>query len=153
MVKLKGKTLKSVGLVNRKVARMLNDMADMFVLQTKTDVNKSKDVNGNNLRKLKSSTVRQKRKKGYIDPHKPLIASGKMAKVYRTKTANEGRLMSEVDTSARMRDIAEYHNLGKGNLPKRLWFGIGKNIKKRFDKLIRAKAKDLVITKLKTIKR
>ena len=31
MVKLKGKTLKSVGLVNRKVARMLNDMADMFI--------------------------------------------------------------------------------------------------------------------------
>ena len=151
MVKIKTKKF-SVDLVNKKVATLINDMADMFVGQTKTGVEKGTDVDGRSFRSLKPSTIKQKRKRGYRKPTKPLLASGKMANVKRTRKASSSNLLAEVDVNPSMRDIAEYHNQGAGNLPQRLWFGIGTKVKSRFDKFLKARVRKLIKIKVGKLK-
>jgi len=127
-----------------KVANMLNDMADAAVVQIKEDVEKSKDINNRNLKKLKPSTIKQKRKKGYSN--KPLIATGKMIRLFRTKTATAMKLEAHTNVRKKMLDIAFYHNTGSGHLPVRQWFGVGKKLIKRCNTIATIKSRQLIKT-------
>ena len=65
MLKIKlPKGLPRFELVNKRVAKMVNDVADASVKHMVSDVKASKDIQGKNLKKLKPSTIKQKLKKG-----------------------------------------------------------------------------------------
>ena len=140
--KLVGK--KRIKFVNKKIAEMLNDLADTFVSQTKINLDKKKDIHGNKFKPLKASTIKAKKKKGSATPRIPLLDSGKMKKVYRSKTASASSLESHVTTAEQRKEVAEFHNEGGDNLPQREWFGIGTKTERRFNKMIRAKIKSIV---------
>ena len=139
---LKGK--KRIKLVNKKIAEMLNDLADIFVGQTKKGLEKKKDIHGNKFASLKASTIKAKKKNGSKSPSFPLVDTGKMKKVFRSKTASASSLESHVTTAEQRKEVAEFHNEGGDNLPQREWFGIGTKTERRFNKMIRAKIKSIV---------
>ena len=126
------------------IAEMLNDMADAFVVQTKKGLKEKKDINGSKFFPLKDSTKIAKKKKGSKFVNTPLKDSGKMGKVYRSKTASASNLESHVTTAELRKEVAEFHNEGGDNLPQREWFGIGTKTERRFNKMIRAKIKSIV---------
>tara|TARA_Y100001963_G_scaffold159929_1_gene266254 strand:+ start:4699 stop:5163 length:465 start_codon:yes stop_codon:yes gene_type:complete len=127
-----------------KMKNMLNDMADAGIVQIRDDVKNSKDINNKKLKALKPSTIKQKRKKGY--GRKPLIASGKMIGLLRTKTASSVSLEAHINTHPDMLDVADFHNKGAGHLPKRLWFGVGKKLIKRMQVLVDGQVHKLIRT-------
>ena len=126
------------------VARLLNDMADTAVNQIYNDTQQGKDIDGRKFKKLKVSTARAKRKKG--QPVKPLIATGLMSRVHKSKKASSVSLRAEVSVAKARDDIAEYHNEGEGNLPKREFFGVGKPLESKLDKVVKLKLEKLIKT-------
>ena len=138
------KKRKKAKLRNNKIAEMLNDIADTVVGQIKTDVKKGKDIHGQPFEPLKRLTIKAKKKKGSKTPNKPLMDTGLMRKIFRSKSASASNLESIVDVAKKRNKVAEYHNFGKGNLPERVWFGIGDKTKRRLNKMIRAKIKKIV---------
>lgn len=144
MIRAQLKGRKRIKFVNKKIAEMLNDLADTFVSQTKINLNKKKDIHGDKFKPLKSSTIKAKKKKGSKTPSFPLVDTGKMKKVFRSKTASASSLESHVTTAEQRKEVAEFHNEGGDNLPQREWFGIGTKTERRFNKMIRAKIKSIV---------
>ena len=144
MIKAYLRAKPKVKLVNRKIAEMLNDMADAFVGQTKSNLKSKKDIHGVRFAPLKDSTVKAKKKKGSSFPRTPLIDTGAMRKVYRSKTASASSLESKVTVAEKRKEVAEFHNEGGENLPQREWFGIGTKLERRLNKMIRAKIKSIV---------
>ena len=96
------------------------------------------DIKGGKFKKLKAATVKQKRKKGYASPSKPLIATGMMSKLPPIKNK---RNHSEVGTAKKRENIAVYHNRGMKPQPKREWFGVSIDAKKN---IARAVAKKVI---------
>ena len=139
MIRAKLRKRKIIKMRNKKIAQMLNDIADIAVGQIKKDLSKGKDINGKAFAPLKNSTIKAKRRKGSKFPTKPLIDTGLMKNVYRSRNASASSLISEVSTAKARSEVAIYHNTGAGSLPERLWFGIGKKTKRRYDKYIRAR--------------
>ena len=135
---------KRIKFVNKKIAEMLNDIADAFVGQTKSNVEKGKDINMKSFAPLADSTKEAKRKKGSRFPNKPLMDSGLMRKVFRSKSASASSLESRVGVAQKRKEIAQFHNDGGDNLPKREWFGIGTKTERRINQMIRAKMKTIV---------
>ena len=84
------------------------------------------------------------RKKGSKTPTKPLMDTGLMRKVFRSKTASASDLESRVDVAKKRSEIAVFHNDGGSRIPQREWFGIGDKSKKRMNKMIKAKIKQIV---------
>ena len=150
MLKIKlPKGLPRFELVNKRVAKMVNDVADASVKHMVSDVKASKDIQGKNLKKLKPSTIKQKLKKGYSA--KPLIATGKMINILKSKKASSSNLTARVDVGKGTKEIAEYHITGAGNLPKRVFFGVGKPFEKIMQKMVTNRAKKLIITLWKKV--
>jgi phage gpG-like protein len=138
------KTKIKAKLVDKKIAELLNDMADAFVGQTKSNLKKKKDIHGNRFVPLKESTIKAKKKKGSSFPRTPLIDSGAMRKVYRSKDASASSLESRVAVAEKRKEVAKFHNDGGDNLPQREWFGIGPKTERRLNKMIRAQIKKIV---------
>ena len=67
-----------------------------------------------------------------------------MSEIYRSKTASANSLESHVTVAEQRKEVAEFHNEGGDNLPKREWFGIGPKSERRINKMIRAKIKSIV---------
>ena len=150
MLKIKlQKGLPRFELVNKRVAKMVNDVADASVKHMVSDVKASKDIQGKNLKKLKPSTIKQKLKKGYSA--KPLIATGKMINILKSKKASSSNLTARVDVGKGTKEIAEYHITGAGNLPKRVFFGVGKPFEKIMQKMVTNRAKKLIRTLWKKV--
>ncbi len=144
MIRGKLRNRKNIKFVNAKIAEMLNDIADAFVGQTKSNLKKKKDIHGVSFAPLEDSTIRAKKKKGSSFPRTPLIDTGAMRKIYRSKTASASSLESKVTVAEKRKEVAEFHNEGGGNLPQREWFGIGTKLERRLNKMIRAKIKSIV---------
>ena len=53
MIRAKLVGRKRIKFVNKKIAEMLNDLADTFVSQTKINLDKKKDIHGNKFKPLK----------------------------------------------------------------------------------------------------
>ena len=123
--------------LNKKViSKVLNDMADTAVNQIRKETLQGKDIEGKKFKRLKLATIKDKKRKGYSSPTTPLVATGLMSKVWRNKTATTTSLESRVGIAEKMKEIAEYHIEGAGNLPKRVFFGIGKTLKSKLNKLL-----------------
>tara|TARA_Y100001963_G_C6715730_1_gene416532 strand:- start:661 stop:1101 length:441 start_codon:yes stop_codon:yes gene_type:complete len=129
---------------NKKIAQMLNDIANIAVSQIKSDMDKGRDIEGKKFAPLKDSTVESKKKKGSKYPRRPLIDTGLMQKVFRSKSASASSLVSEVSTAKKRKEVAIYHNEGAGKLPERKWFGVGKKTKRRFDKYIKSRIRGVL---------
>ena len=132
---------------NKKVridlSKDINLMSQIIVDEIKSGIDEGKDINGKNFKKLKTATIKQKIKKGY--PLTPLKATGKMQKVYVRKRATKDKQRAVVSMPLIKRgDIGFYHNEGKGNLPLRKWFGIGKVARRRLDKYIKLRIRNLL---------
>tara|TARA_Y100000401_G_scaffold66066_1_gene52721 strand:- start:4909 stop:5289 length:381 start_codon:yes stop_codon:yes gene_type:complete len=126
----------------------LNDVADLVVHHIYNEMDSGKDINGKRFKRLKQSTIDSKRKKGAKRPESPLIDEDIMRAIYRDKTATPNKLRSRVTVAKKREVIAEYHNEGEGNLPKREFFGIGKTVKPKMDKLVKLR----LVKVLRTIK-
>ena len=133
-----------ISLRDKRIAQMLNDMADSFVGQTKSNLKNKKDIHFDSFTPLKASTIQAKNKKGSRFARIPLKDTGLMSRVYRSKTASASDLESHVTVAASRRNVAEFHNEAGGNLPKREWFGIGTKTERRINQMIRAKMKTIV---------
>ena len=129
---------------NKTVAQILNDMADAAVNQIFNDTQAGRDIDGNNFQRLRASTARAKRRKGQTV--KPLVATGMMSKVFRSEKASATSLVSEVDVSQHRKEIAEFHIEGEGNLPKRVFFGVGDTLKPKLQKIINLRIEKIVKT-------
>ena len=105
-------------------------VAQMIVKDVKEGLNTSKGTGGGMLKKLKVSTVRQKKKKGHTS--KPLIATGTMRKLPPVKITSEG---AEIAVAKSRSSIAMYHNEGIGQ-PKREFFTISKRVLKKINRAI-----------------
>ena len=121
-------------------------MADAATATIKSDVLKGKDIHSKRFKALKVSTIKAKIKKGSRFPNKPLIDTGLMRQIFRSKSASASSLESRVGVARKRKDVATYHNDGGKNNkpPKREWFGIGTKLKKRLDKMVRAKVRQIV---------
>ena len=126
------------------IARILNDMADTAVNTIYNDTQNGKDINGKQFKKLKLSTAQAKKTKG--QSVKPLIATGLMSRVHRSKSANAASLQSEVTVAKARDDIAEFHNAGEGNLPKREFFGVGKSLESKLEKVVKLRLEKIIKT-------
>lgn len=135
-----------------KIMNMVNDMADAGIDQIFNDVNNGKDFNGKQLKPLKPSTIKQKRKKGYSKPSSPLIATGRMTSIQRTKTATRANLEAHINVPEDMQTIAGYHNKGKG-VPKRKFFGVGKALTARVQTIIGLRERELFSWIFKKVKK
>ena len=140
------KGLPNFKLRDSRVAQLLNDVADANVKQIFNDTKQGLDKDGKKFKPLKQATIRAKSKKGYRNPTKPLIGTGKMIGVHRTKKATSSSLSSVVSIPKNSQEIAEYHIAGAGNLPKRVFFGVGKPFEKVMDRFVKAKMKKLIRT-------
>jgi secreted PhoX family phosphatase len=136
------KTLEKLRFDEKRVSLTLNDLADMLIVHIKESSFAGKDIDGNKFQPLKSKTIATKAKKGY--PATPLIGTGKMVHTNRTKTAKPGSQESRVDVADHRKEIAGYHNDGTRRLPKREFFGVGKTIKPKIDKLVALKLKKII---------
>ena len=145
MVKIKlPKGLPSFSFRKDTVAKILNDMADTAVKTMVNETEQGKDIQGKNFTRLKASTVKSKRKKGYRNPSKPLIATGLMKNIFKSKKATTQSLSSEVKVAKKRKDIAEYHIDGAGSLPKRVFFGVGKTLEGKLKKIIKLRLEKLI---------
>ena len=134
------------------VAEILNDMAESAVNTIVNETEQGKDVDGKRFTRLRASTVKSKRKKGYRNPSKPLIATGLMKRIFKSKKATESSLSSEVTVAKKRTDIAEYHISGAGNLPKRVFFGVGKTLEGKLTKIINLRIEKLIKVVMRKVK-
>jgi len=114
--------------------RQLKEAAEVVTKDHFERLERGKGVSGDQLRGLKESTIRKKRRMGYRSPSTPLVAEGIMQnlerakKIIRTKNMEKISLRvtskggSEKPKRSRQK-IGQYHQEGKGQF-KREWFGI-----------------------------
>ena len=127
---------------DKAIAQCLNDLADMTIVHVKEESHEGRDIDGNKFEPLKQKTIDRKAKKGY--PATPLIGTGQMVNTNRTKTASVVSLESRVDIAENRKEIAGYHIDGTDRLPKREFFGIGKTIEPKIDKLAKLRLKKVI---------
>ncbi len=86
--------------------------------------------------KLKNSTIKAKRKKGYLKPSTPLIATGMMRRLPPVKMKGNKAIISIANKRA---EIAQYHERGAGRLPKREFFDIYPQTLMKINKMLQTK--------------
>ena len=137
-------------LKNQQIANMLNDFADTSVAHIKAQTKAGKDIDGRKFTKLRSSTAKLKRKKGSKTPTKPLMDTDRMRDgIYRNKTATKLSLESQIKVPNDRQKVASYHLEGSGSLPVRKFFGVGKKLESKINKLIKLRIKKLIAVKRK----
>ena len=130
------------------IAKMLNDFADTSVTHIKAETRAGRDIKGSKFTRLRISTAKGKKKRGSSTPTKPLLDTGRMVdRIKRNKTANKLSLESEIKVSNDRQEVASYHLEGSGSLPVRKFFGIGKKLEGKFNKLIKLRIKKLIAVK------
>ena len=111
-------------------------VAQVIVKGVKDGIKAGNDIKGNKFARLKASTVRQKKKKGYKSPSKPLVAKGIMKKLppIISKTNH-----AEINVARSRANITGFHNKGTSKMPKREWFGVTKEAKKNIARAVAKK--------------
>ena len=86
------------------------------------------------IKKVKASTAKQKRKKG--QPIKPLVATGMMRRLPPIKNKSGKSTISLANQRVK---IAQYHEQGAGNLPKREFFDIYPQTYRKIERMLKKK--------------
>tara|TARA_Y100000593_G_scaffold14133_1_gene26682 strand:- start:1242 stop:1721 length:480 start_codon:yes stop_codon:yes gene_type:complete len=125
-------------LKNRKIAQILNRFAAISVVHLKKEHRGRRDIDGNPIKRLKLSTVKAKKKRGIAKvPSRPLAETGEMiGGIHRHKKATAKDLESGLRVPKSRQKIATYHLEGKGSLPVRKFFGVGKKLEKKLNKYL-----------------
>tara|TARA_Y100000356_G_C11024984_1_gene165430 strand:+ start:79 stop:513 length:435 start_codon:yes stop_codon:yes gene_type:complete len=84
------------------------------------------------IKKVKAKTARQKRKKGF--PIKPLVRTGMMRRLPPVK-GKSGK--STISLAKKRVDVAQYHEKGAGNLPKREFFDIYPSAERKIERMLK----------------
>ena len=108
--------------------------AQIGVKEIKKGLDTSTDIKGRKFEALAPSTIKQKRKKG--QPTKPLIATGMMRKLPPVK-GKSGK--STISLANQRVKIAQYHEQGAGNLPKREFFDIYPQTYRKIERMLKKK--------------
>ena len=143
------KVIKNINWKGLQLHNEVNAFAGMIVKDIRDGISSGKDINDSAFARLRLSTVKQKKSKGYSRPSSPLIAKGQMKEVYVKPRATKGNEVAQIQVP-RGRDgmnrivVGQIHNIGDG-VPKREWFGIGSRGKKKLDRA----AKKLLHEKLR----
>ena len=143
------KIVKNINWKGLQLHNEVNAFAGMIVKDIRDGIHARKDINDSAFARLRLSTVKQKKSKGYSRPSSPLIAKGQMKEVYVKPRATKGNEVAQIQVP-RGRDgmnrivVGQIHNIGDG-VPKREWFGIGSRGKKKLDRA----AKKLLHEKLR----
>ena len=69
--------------------------------------------------------------------------------IYRNKTATKLSLESQIKVPNDRQKVASYHLEGSGSLPVRKFFGVGKKLESKINKLIKLRIKKLIAVKRK----
>jgi len=124
------------------LSKEINEAAKAVVKDHEKRLNFGQGVDGRMMTKLKPSTVKSKRLRGYKKPRVPLYATGTMKNIRIDKKATskkqEARLTppkSRIDPDP----IGVFHQAGSGNLPRREWFGVTEKVEKDLLKTMRIK--------------
>lgn len=121
---------------------VINNIADVLVVDIKGGVRDRKDINDGGFAPLNKKTIEQKSKKGYANPSTPLLATQRMVGagggfggatkgiqggtgVWVKKKATPSRQIAVISVAENRKDITVYHNEGTGHIPARTWFGVG----------------------------
>ena len=143
------KVVKNINWKGLQLHNEVNAFAGMIVKDIRDGISSGKNINGSSFARLRASTVKQKKRKGYSRPSSPLIATGQMKEVYVKPRATRGNEVAQIQVP-RGRDgmnrivVGQIHNIGDG-LPERKWFGIGTRGKKKLNRA----AKKLLHEKLR----
>ena len=121
-MKAQFKKVKSEIDFNQNISKLVNEAvylaAQINVKEIKSGLDTSQGPKGK-IKKVKAATAKQKRKKGY--PVKPLVRTGMMRRLPPVK-GKKGK--TTISLAKKRVDIAQYHEQGAGNLPKREFFDI-----------------------------
>ncbi len=109
-------------------------LAQVIVKDVKEGLNTGKGTGTTAFKRLRLSTVKQKKKKGHTS--KPLIATGTMRKLPPVKITSKG---AEIAVAKSRSSIAMYHNEGMGNNPKREFFTISKRALRKIQRAVNKK--------------
>ena len=143
------KIIKKINWNKLELHNEVNAFAGMIVKDIRDGIAEKQDINGKSFQRLRLSTVKQKKRKGYLRPSTPLWAKGFMKEVYVKPRATRGKEIANVQVP-KGRDgvnrvvVGSIHNTGDG-VPEREWFGIGS----RGEKKLNRAAKKLLHEKLR----
>ena len=124
------------------LSKEINEAAKAVVKDHDKRLSFGQGVDGKMMAKLRPSTIKSKRFKGYAKPRVPLYATGTMKNIRidkkATRTSQEARLTppkSRIEPDP----IGVFHQEGSGILPKREWFGITKKMEKDLIRFVEIK--------------
>ena len=115
------------------LSKEINEGAKAIVKDHDKRLSFGQGVNGKMMAKLKPSTIKSKRLKGYAKPRVPLYATGTMKNIRidskATRLKQEARL-TPPKSRIEPEPIGAFHQAGSGNYPSREWFGVTEKIEK-----------------------
>jgi hypothetical protein len=120
----------------------VNVVASMLVKDIRDGIATKKDIDDRDFKKLKPSTVRQKKRKGYSRPSTPLWGTGMMKEVFVKPRAKKGKEIAKVQVP-KGRDgvnrivVGDIHNKGDNIMPQRKWYGVGSRAEKKIDQYVK----------------
>ena len=137
-MKVKFKNIKDDIDFEQNIKKLIDDVvflsAQIGVKEIKKGLDSSKDIKGRPFKKLAPSTIKQKLKKG--QPTKPLIATGMMRRLPPIKNKSGKSTISLANQRVK---IAQYHEQGAGNLPKREFFDIYPQTYRKIERMLKKK--------------
>lgn len=117
--------------LNKFIDRAIFLAAQIGVKEIKSGLDTSKGPKGP-IQKVKLSTAKQKKKKG--QPLKPLVATGMMRRLPPVKNKKG---VSTISVANKRAEIAQYHDKGTKNLPKREWFDIYPSAERKIERMFK----------------
>lgn len=115
------------GVLNDAAALVKKDIQDRY----KNDI----DLDGSATTPLADSTIERKKKAGYKNPAKPLVATGNMWRNQKITKATKSRQVAKIEIGTTRDVIYSYHHEGGDYLPARPKFGIGEGVDAKIDRL------------------
>ncbi len=119
--------------INKLIDKAIILAAQINVKDIKSGLDSSQGPKGA-IKKVKASTAKQKRKKG--QPIKPLVATGMMRRLPPIKNKSGKSTISLANQRVK---IAQYHEQGAGNLPKREFFDIYPQTYRKIERMLKKK--------------
>jgi len=130
MIKFKPPKFKPPIIPVKKMQQTLSKTAVQDVTNNRVRTSKGLDVNLRPFQKYSLKTIKYKLSNGVTSGTKPnLMDTGTLMRSIMHRKIKDGY---EIFLQARNR-IGEYHQYGKGNNPKRQWFGLDKNFIKKIN--------------------
>ncbi len=126
-------------------SKLLGDIGDIVVKGVQRGVDSQTQVDGAKYQALKPATIKAKIRHGSTTPNTRLMDTGKMVN-YVDKKVNESQNEVVISPSGiKEKEIAFYHNEGKGYNPKTYWLGISDQTDTEINSRIDKVAEDIII--------